>query len=156
MEIKNYMKQKVISIRSDDQIVKAAELIIKNKIGTLPVVDGENRLIGIVKLQDILSLIMPDFITMMETFDFIHSFGIYETRTPNVDDLAKNIITIMTPPIAVKEDSGLLYSAAILHKNNCTDLPIINEEGILIGIASHVDIGAALIKRWKDKEIINR
>jgi CBS domain-containing protein len=34
-------------------------------------------------------------------------------------------------------------------KHNLHDLPVVSEDGILVGIASRVDIGAAILAAWK-------
>ena len=149
MIIKNHMKRRVISIKGSATIKEAAQLIMKHNIGTLPVVDDENLLIGVVTLNDLLSLIMPDFIDLVESFKFVHNFGAVEARMPDPEVLACPVSEIMKEAVYAKETAGLLFGAAQINKHGCTDLPIVTAEGKLIGLASHVDIGTALMKGWK-------
>ena len=53
MNIKDSMKHNVISIHKNATLYQAAELIIKHHIGTLPVVDDNKKLVGILKMEDI-------------------------------------------------------------------------------------------------------
>ena len=155
MIIKNHMKRRVISIKGTATIKEAAQLVMKHNIGTLPIVDEENNLIGVVTLQHLLSLIMPDFIDLVESFKFVHNFGAVESRMPEPEVLADPVSQIMKEAVYARENDGLLYGAAQIHQFGCTDLPIVTEEGKLIGLASHVDIGAALMKGWKKVKLNN-
>jgi CBS domain-containing protein len=37
---------------------------------------------------------------------------------------------------------------AIIISHNLKDLPVVDQDGRLVGLASHVDIGTALLARW--------
>jgi CBS domain-containing protein len=53
-EVGSVMTDKPLSLSPDDEIQEAIELLIEEKIGGIPVVDGENQLVGIVTYVDIL------------------------------------------------------------------------------------------------------
>ena len=93
---------------------------------------------------------MPDFLDLVESFKFVHNFGAVEARIPEPEVLACPVSEIMKEAVYAKENAGLLYAAAQLNQHRCTDLPIVTEEGKLIGLVSHVDIGAALMRGWKN------
>ncbi len=149
MIIKDYMKQRVISVREDATIGAAAALFRKHHIGTLPVVDNERRLIGIVRLSNLLTLVMPDFVHLVAHFDYVHDFGALESRQPDPEQLDKSVREIMDQPVCVQADSGLIMAAAYLHEHNLRDLPVVDSQNHLVGLASHVDIGIALMSNWK-------
>ena len=155
MIIKDHMKRSVISIKGTATIKEAAQLVMEHNVGTLPVVDEENNLIGVLNLADLLSIIMPDFIDLVESFKFVHNFGAVEARIPAPEVLACPVSELMKEAVYAKENAGLLYAAAQLHQYRCTDLPIVTEEGKLIGLISHVDIGAALMRGWKKVKLNN-
>jgi len=142
------MKRSVISIPVEATAWQAAALFAEHHIGTLPVVDGENRLVGILTLRDLLSLVMPDFVHLLDHFEFVHDFGAIEDRQPLPAELDIPVRKIMTHPISVKETSGLMRAAALLQRPFFTDLPVVDKEDRLVGIASRVDVGIALIDHW--------
>jgi CBS domain-containing protein len=146
------MKRNVISIRADATVRDAVKLIIQNHIGTLPVVNAELKLIGLVTIENILSMVMPDFIYLIDHFSFVHNLGAVEERTPDEADLNRPISMIMGPPVSVPEGSSLLYAAASKRNYNLRDIPVVDSANHLIGIASSVDIGTALMNSW---QIIN-
>ncbi len=148
MKVREFMKKRVISIHSDESIETAAELFRNHHIGTLPVVDAEGHLVGILRLRDLLTLVMPDFIKLVNHFEFVHDFGAMEFRSPSLEQLQRPVSEIMNEPISAEADSGLLRAAALNRQNNLIDLPIVDTNNILVGLASHVDIGIALMSHW--------
>ncbi|MBN1666493.1 MAG: CBS domain-containing protein, partial [Anaerolineales bacterium] len=81
--------------------------------------------------------------------DFVHDFGAMETGQPTDEKLAEQVASIMHSPISVREDCGLLRAIAILQTNRLLDVPVVDQAGRLVGIASRVDIGAALLQGWQ-------
>ncbi len=57
-KVKHIMTSPVISIRQDTAVLAAASLLLEKNISCLPVVDEQQRLIGIVSWKDILRLIV--------------------------------------------------------------------------------------------------
>jgi CBS-domain-containing membrane protein len=128
-------------------------MLVEKRIGTLPVLDEHGRMIGLVQMRDLIELVMPDFLRLVEDFNFVTDFGAIETRIPSPEVLALPITTVMQPPIFVEENSGLLRAFSVLHQKKLHDLPVVDSEGRLIGIASRVDIGILLLGTWtKDNE----
>jgi acetoin utilization protein AcuB len=52
--VRDVMSQKVITIAADAPLSKAARLMLEHRVGALPVVDGEDQLVGIVSESDLL------------------------------------------------------------------------------------------------------
>ncbi len=148
MKIKDYMKKNVISIPIKTTISEAAAVIVEKHVGILPVVDEQGKPVGVIRLEDLLMLEMPDFIHLIADFDFVHDFGAVETTRPTHKLLAKAITTIMQPVITIEEDSGLLRAYAIMLQNDIYDMPVTIKTGELVGIVSRVDIGTAILSMW--------
>lgn len=153
MQVQNWMKKKVISIAQEQTLREAAALLVEHHVGTLPVIDLSGMLVGIIHLADILQVGMPDFIQLVDDFKFVHDFGAMERFIPDEIVLNHPVSEKMHDPISVKEDATILYAAAIMQQHRSRDLPVTNASGKLIGIVSHVDIGTALIRSWKLKEL---
>jgi CBS domain-containing protein len=149
MNISDCMKRDVVSITSTGTVGEAAALTAARHIGMLPVVDGAGRLLGLVQMRDLLALVMPDFVRLVDDFDFVHDFGAIEARQPDPEALARQVHEIMQPPISVEATCGLLRAFATMRKHDLHDLPVVTGQGRLVGIASRVDIGAALLSKWE-------
>jgi len=147
--IKNCMKRNVFSIPSTATIRQAAALVVERHIGLVPVVDPQGKLIGVVRLGDLLSLELPDFFNLLPDLDFVHDFGAVETTRPSPEELDCPVTKLVQPVMFVEETCGPLRAYALMVKHNLHDLPVVSEDGALVGIASRVDIGAAILSAWK-------
>lgn len=148
MIIRDCMKHDVISFPSTTSILEAAKVVVEQHIGLLPIVDDQGKLIGIVRLNDLLALELPDFVNFISDVDFVHDFGAVETTRPDPSLLEQQVSTLMQPVIDVDEECGLLRAYALMLQHNLLDLPVVAMDGRLVGLASHVDIGAAILSNW--------
>ncbi len=144
------MKHEVISISVSATIREAAALFVEGHIGTLPVVDDDGKLVGILHIRDLLELVMPSFVSLVEDFDFVRGdFSIFETLLPPQEVAARPASSIMVTPVSVRASSGLLRAFAIMNSHHLYDLPVVDDDGRLVGLASRVDIGTALLAGWR-------
>lgn len=152
MEISKYMKRNVVSIPETSTIREAASVFVKHHVGLLPIVDQNNKLVGVVGLRDLLALELPDFINFVVDVDFVHNFGAVETTRPAAEVLDKSIKTLMSPAILVAEDTGLLRTYALMLQHNLHDMPIVSKDEELVGVVSRVDIGTTILSAWANVE----
>jgi len=149
MEIGKYMKRNVISIPERATIREAASILVKYHIGLLPVVDSNKKLVGVVGLRDLLSLELPDFVSFIADLDFVHDFGAVETTRPTSEVLDQSIQRLMKPAITVTEDTGLLRTYALMLQHDLHDMPVVSADATLLGVASRVDVGVAILSAWQ-------
>ena len=144
------MKRAVISTSPQTTVLEAAKLMIQKRIGTLPVVDNNGILTGIVKISDILDIFIPNYFDLIKNLGFVHDFGALEDFLPkDVPDIANAAIeTLMKPPISVAESETILRAATKMTRHDLIDLPVVDSQGKLVGLASHVDVGAAFLQKW--------
>jgi CBS domain-containing protein len=142
------MKDRVVSIAMTATVREAAAIIVSKHIGLLPVVDKNDKPIGVIGIRDLLTLELPDFVSFVADVDFVHDFGAVETTRPSARTLGKSVKTLMKPAIFVDEDCGLLRAYALMLQHNLHDMLVVSKDGKLIGIASRVDIGVAILSAW--------
>lgn len=152
MKISKCMKRNVISIRETATVREAAAVFAKEHVGLLPIADEQNKLVGVIGLRDLISLELPDFIRFVADVDFVHDFGAVENTRPNAEVLDQSITLLMKPAITVHEDSGLLRTYALMLQHQLHDIPVISGEERLVGMASRVDIGTAIVSMWSEVE----
>lgn len=149
MTIATCMKRRVFSVPATATIRETAAEFVLHHVGMLPVVDEQGKPIGIVGLRDLLSLELPDFVNLLQDVNFVHDFGVVERTRPDPELLDRPITTLMRPIIVVVETCGLLRAYALMLQHNLHDLPVVSEGGELVGVASRVDIGTAILSGWK-------
>ncbi len=149
LDITCCMKREVIYGHPEMMVKEAATLIVDNRIGTLPVVDDEGKLDGVVHIRNIIQIFLPDFVSLITNIDFVKDFG--AKRLPSTGDLRQaevlTVADIMENPVAVEEDSSLIRALSMMESHNLTDLLVVNE-GKLVGLASRADIGRAYLADW--------
>jgi CBS domain-containing protein len=146
------MKHNVVSITVSATIRQAAARMVRNRIGLLPVVDERGKPLGVVRLRDLLTLELPDFINLLPDVDFVHDFGAVETTRPTKKELNRPVTTLMQPVITLEENCKLLRAYALMLQHNMLDMPVVNGRGELSGIVSWVDVGVAILSAWQPKE----
>lgn len=152
MNVTLCMKHHVVSIPVTATIRETAAIFVKKHIGLLPVVDKNDKPIGVIGVRDLLKLEMPDFVNFVMDVDFVHDFGAVEDTRPSARTLDKTVKSLMRPVITIEEDCGLLRAYALMQQQNLHDIPVVSKEGKLIGIASRVDIGVAILSTWAKVE----
>ena len=150
MNISTCMKRNVVSIPDTATIREAAAVFVEKHVGLLPVVDQDKKPVGVVGLRDLLSLQLPDFMSLIEDLDFVHDFGAVEPTHPSASMLDQPLKTLLQPAITVHENSGLLRTYALMLQHDLHDMPIVSEDGKLVGIASRVDIGTTILSVWAE------
>lgn len=148
MNVSSCMKKHVVSIPVTASIREAAAVIVSRHIGLLPVVDKNDKPVGVIGMRDLLTLELPDFVSFVADVDFVHDFGAVETTRPSARTLEKSVKSLMKPAISVDEDCGLLRAYALMLQHNLHDMLVVSREGKLIGVASRVDIGVAVLSAW--------
>jgi CBS-domain-containing membrane protein len=149
MNVKASMKKQVVTVQDTDDLGLAAKQFVKHHVGMLPVINAEGKLVGVLQLRDLLSLILPAFTRLMNDFDFVSDFGAMESIRPSKEIISKFVSEVMEPPVYVDDACGLTRAFALLHSHNLTDLPVVDDENHLVGIASRVDVGTAILKNWE-------
>ena len=120
-KVKDIMTEDVITTTSDIDVVYAFEKLMKYRISSLPVVEGD-KLIGIITATDVgHNLILDKY----ELGTSVEEIMITSVVTVSPEDTLENAIKIMKEGVS---SSGIL-----------NQLPVV-EEGKLVGIISDGDI----------------
>jgi acetoin utilization protein AcuB len=129
MYVGRRMTRKVITLSPMDTVRDARQILAKNRIHHLPVVEGED-LVGIVSDTDLRKWFLRE-----ETID---EKGTISRRTGQVREIMTRDLVTMTPADTI-EDALL-----VLHRRRFGALPVV-EGKKLVGIVTKADVLAAFI-----------
>jgi len=146
MQISDVMKREVISIDQGASLGQALDMLTRHRIGVLPIIDRDGKLVGALRLRSILELVLPAFVDLVENYDFVEDFGAWERSAIGEERRRAPVADLMDPPLSVTADSGLLRAHAFMRQHDLHDLPVVDDEGRLIGLASWVDVGIAFLE----------
>ena len=131
---KDIMTTDVIVAKKDDSIANVATLLIREKIGGLPVVDEENKVVGIISETDIMQketdIESPRVINFFQGLIFLDDIKKLEDDMKKVaaykveDLMSKDIIT-------VNEDDSFDYVANVMIKKSINRVPVVDKENFL-------------------------
>jgi len=142
---KGFMRERIrrnpVTIRPDASFFEARSLIHDKGIRHLPVVDQENRLVGIITETDIREAGPSDVSTLgvKELTDLLGTLKVSELMVPK-----EKVITI-TPDTLIEEAIQLMRD----HKIGC--LPVV-DQGKLYGIFTETDALAHLVDIFGSKQ----
>ncbi len=134
MFVSRSMTRKVITLKPDDDIFKAQELMAEHKIRHLPITEPDGRLIGIVTDRDIRSALPSKFIKQTPDRAEKDSFA----KSKIKDIMTRDPITI-SPTYTIQDALLMIQDARV------GALPVVDETGILTGIISVRDLLRAFI-----------
>jgi acetoin utilization protein AcuB len=133
MLVKKWMSKDVITVDVKDSLSDAIDLLKRNKIRRLPVMEGD-KLVGIVSDRD-LKEASPSKVTSLDIWE-IH----YLLSKIKIKDIYKK------DPITIRDDSTIEKAAILLHDNKIGGLPVVNAEGKLVGMLTEHDVFNSLIR----------
>lgn len=122
--IKEIMHSDIVKLKTEDDLKKALEIINSNKVNGAPVIDENDKLVGIIVKADIYRFLMEE--------------GHYDT-CPVDWVMTKNVVT-------ASKDEGIVEVAARLRENNIVAIPIVDGD-VLEGIVSIEDIVDYMIEK---------
>lgn len=144
---KDIMKTDVIVAKKDDSIANVATLLIKEKIGGLPVVDENNKVVGIISETDIMKketdIESPRVLNFFQGLIFLDDIKKLEDDMKKVaaykveDLMSRDIIT-------VNENDSFDYVANVMIKKSINRVPVVDKENFLKGIICRYDIIKAM------------
>lgn len=147
MKVKDLMSKKVITVKEDDSFIHVCRLIFANKIGGVPVVDKNGKLVGIVSEKDLFLAVLPSM-TDLIYHPRMKSYKYIQRRAKTVFDLkVKKIMN--TSLITIKEDEDIGEALSQMILSRVQRLPVLNKKGNLVGIITRGDIFNDLLKEIK-------
>lgn len=142
--VRDVMSKSVITIKRDADLHEAAKLLSENRISGMPVIDADNRVIGVISEADVL---------MLAGMSLEHTFKdvlrkILGEPVPARTTSGKKVENVMSfPPITSKADDNITEVARVLDERRIKRLPVVDGEGKLVGIVSRADIVREMGKR---------
>jgi CBS domain-containing protein len=149
MQVKDVMTRNVISVQGDEQVLKAARLMLQNRISGLPVLDKDGELVGIVTEGDFLR--RGELGTQRRRpkwLEFIAGPG--RLAEEYVHASGRKVEEIMTPdPCVVGEDDRLEKVVELMERRRIKRLPVVRG-GHMVGIVSRANLMHALASLARD------
>lgn len=149
MQVRDVMTRNVISIASDDTVLKAAELMLQNRISGLPVIDATGGLVGVVTEGDFLR--RGELGTQRRRPKWLEFLvGPGRLASDYVQASGRRVREVMTTdPLTVSEDDSLDTVVELMERRRVKRLPVLRD-GKMVGIVSRANLMYALATLARD------
>ncbi len=141
--VQDVMTHTVYSVNGDIEVQDAAGILSKQKISGMPVIDENGRVIGVVSEADILA--SSGFGKKSSAGDLLRRLLGESVPVKKEGHRVGDIMS--TPPITIGPFEDIKEVAAILDKRRIKRLPVVDNDGRLLGIISRGDIIRAMGKK---------
>ncbi len=142
------MTRDCITVRPDTDISEAARLLLEENINGIPVVDQNNRLIGIICQSDLVAMqkkiSLPSVFTLLDSLVPLASMSRVDREIRKIT--AARVEDAMTPePLAVTRATPIEELAQIMVDKKFHTLPVV-EDKKLLGVVGKADVLKTLLK----------
>jgi len=143
------MQPKVVTVTEAATVQELAELLSKKRISGAPVIDDQNRVVGIVSEGDLVSIDAdihyPHFIDLLGNIVYLESVKKYEERLEKA--AATSVADIMTTDVVTVQKNAPVHEiATLMTEKQVNRLPVVDGD-ILVGIVTRADVVRALSRR---------
>lgn len=135
------MIRDVPTVEYGTEVEDAWNIMHKQKLKSMPVVDRARRVIGIVTWNDFFK-----FINLSPYDSFQDKFRAFVRRTPNIStDKPESVGHIMTTSVSVlPENAHIVELISLMSTQGFRQIPIVNNENRLVGMVYQANLIAAL------------
>ena len=154
MLVHEVMSTGLVTAYETDTVRSAVMKMINRHCGSIPIVEGDNQLVGIVSLRDVLlplypyhgDSIIPDVCVVVNVVahDDVHRRNYVEMEAGYPEALGGKVEEIMSQnPLTVTPHDPVLEAASYMGLKNFRRMPVV-DKGTLVGILSIGDINRGL------------
>jgi CBS domain-containing protein len=144
------MDADVPAVTREEDARRAIDMLAQTELGAIPVVDSENKVVGIVSESDLIlseeesDLHLPHYLNIMGGIVFVGSMKGFEEKLNKA--FATNVRDLMTAdPVIASTDEDAESVAKKIADEHHNHLPVVDGDGRLAGMVTRADALAALV-----------
>lgn len=138
--VKDVMSRDVVSLHSHATVHEALKLMVENRVSALPVVDRNNRCIGMVSSSDLVEL-TKDLEDELESVEENPNTELWLVKRLISNTTHETVDDVMSGDVAsVRPEALLSKVATTMLRNRVHRLPVVDTDDHLVGIISTMDI----------------
>jgi CBS domain-containing protein len=142
MNVADIMTREVVSVRADMRVGQIARVFREHQLSGLPVIDEAGELVGIITELDMVKRHarpqMPAFLPLLGAYLPLGTKDYKESLRRITGVTAEDIMT--TPVNTISPDASVEDAATVMVSNRSNPLPVVDDNGRMVGIISRTDI----------------
>jgi len=143
MNVKDIMTKNVISVNVENTVEKCAKLLMENSFSGLPVIDENDKLVGIITEGDLIKraseIKLPAVLELLGGLIYLDNPNKYmeevkRVMSEKVEDMMINKVFTVEPGDTIE------HAATMIIEKKIKRLPVVDMQGKMVGIISRRDI----------------
>lgn len=151
MTVAHLMTRDVVTVKKDTPLEEAARRLTGLRISGMPVVDDQDKVIGVIGELDIMAVLSGKKTRGLR--DLLRRLMGEPSPVRKEGDQVGHVMS--TPAITIKKTVDVRDAARVLDSHRIKRLPVVDDEGKLIGVISRADIVRAMGKTMEERAVIS-
>jgi CBS domain-containing protein len=151
VNVSEIMERDVVAAHPGDTVESLVGLLRKHELPGVPVVDGDDRVVGIVTENDLIlrdeeaDIHLPLHFELMGGVVYLGRLKHYEERLKHA--LAATVADLMTPdPVTISPGDSAEEAGRVIAERKHNRLPVVDGDGRLVGVVTRLDVLDALTR----------
>lgn len=145
--VADIMTRNPIVVRPETPLNEAIKILAERRISGLPVVDDTGKLVGTVSETDLMwqetGVTPPAYIMFLDSVIYLQNPATYERDLHKA--LGQTVGEVMSrDPVTIAPDQPLKEAAQMMHDRSVNRLPVLDAQGLVMGILTRGDIVRAM------------
>ena len=151
MTVAHLMTKDVVTVKKDTPLEEAARRLTGLRISGMPVVDDHDKVIGVIGELDIMAVLSGKKTRGLK--DLFRRLMGEPSPVRKEGDQVGHVMS--TPAITIKSTFDVRDAARVLDSHRIKRLPVVDDDGKLIGVISRADIVRAMGKTMEERTLLS-
>ncbi|MEW6216869.1 MAG: CBS domain-containing protein [Candidatus Bipolaricaulota bacterium] len=139
MKVREFMRCDLTSVELDTTVSHVIYLLHQSGLASLPVVDEDGRVVGVISERDLIRAVLPGYVDMLQSVAFL----------PSLDQLSRRLHEIGPRPVAefmtedvvaARPDDNDLHVADLMIRKGLKQIPVLDDQKRLVGVVRRIDL----------------
>lgn len=139
MRVRDFLRRDLTSVDRDTPLSRVIRLLELSGHASLPVVDEEGRVVGVISERDIIRALLPGYMDLLRSTSFLPSLNQMARRLREIAHLP--VEQFMTKEVvACKPEDTDIHVADLMLRRGLKQIPVVDAQGRLIGVVRRIDL----------------
>lgn len=139
MRVREFMRCDLTSVELDTTVSHVIYLLHQSGLASLPVVDEDGRVVGMISERDLIRAVLPGYVDMLQSVAFLPSLDQLSRRLHEIGP--KPVAEFMTEEVvAARPDDNDLHVADLMIRKGLKQIPVLDDQKRLVGVVRRIDL----------------
>lgn len=137
--MRDFLRRDLSAVELTTPVRQVITLLENSGLSSLPVVDEEGKVVGVISERDLIRALIPGYMDMLRSTSFLPSLDQMARRLREIGDhpveryMTKEVVT-------VKLDTPDLPVADLMLRKGLKQVPVVDDLGRLVGVVRRIDL----------------